>query len=72
MLMLEAVKSRAQRLIASAYKEADMIQVRHTAEHASPTFEVIVREGHSETHHHVTMSREMCERLTEGKHTPER
>jgi hypothetical protein len=49
-----------------------MIHVQRTAERASPTFEVIVREGSSETHHHVTMSQEMCERLTAGKHTPER
>jgi len=49
-----------------------MIHVRRTAERASPTFEVIVREGSSETHHHVTMSQEMCKRLTAGKHTPER
>jgi hypothetical protein len=34
--------------------------------------EVVVREGKSETRHHVTMSQEMCERLTAGKHTPER
>jgi hypothetical protein len=45
-----------------------MIHVRRTAEHASPAFEVVVREGKSETCHHVTMSREMCERLTAGKH----
>jgi hypothetical protein len=49
-----------------------MIHVRRTAEHASPVFEVVVREGKSETGHHVTMSQEMCERLTAGKHTPER
>ncbi len=49
-----------------------MIHVRRTAEPPSPAFEVIVREGDSETHHHVTMSQEMCERLTAGKHTPER
>jgi hypothetical protein len=47
-----------------------MIQVRRTAEHDS--FEVVVREGKGESRHHVTMSREMCERLTAGKHTPER
>jgi len=45
-----------------------MIQVRRTAEHDS--FEVVVREGKGESRHHVTMSREMCERLTAGKHTP--
>ena len=49
-----------------------MIQVRRTAEHASPVFEVVVSEGKSETRHHVTMSPEMSERLTAGKHTPER
>jgi hypothetical protein len=47
-----------------------MIQIRRTAEHDS--FEVVVREGKGESHHHVTMSREMCERLTGGTHTPER
>jgi len=47
-----------------------MIQVRRTAEHASPVFEVVVSEGKSETRHHVTMSPEMSERLTAGKHTP--
>src|SRR5215471_14342059 len=58
----------------SAYRyiatEIDMIHVRRAAEHDSPAFEVIVREGKGETRHHVTMSREMCERLTAGKHTP--
>jgi hypothetical protein len=47
-----------------------MIQVRRTAEYAS--FEVVVREGKSESRHHVTMSQEMCKRLTAGKYTPER
>jgi hypothetical protein len=49
-----------------------MIQVRRTAEHDSFVFEVIIREGKGETHHHVTMSREMCGRLKGGRHTPER
>ena len=53
-------------------KETDMIQVRRTAEHDSLIFEVVVREAKGETRHHVTMSREMCERLTAGNHTPER
>jgi hypothetical protein len=35
-------------------------------------FDVVVSKGKGETRHHVTMSREMCERLTAGKHTPER
>jgi len=49
-----------------------MIEVRRISEGSSLDFEVVVREGESETRHHVTMSREMCERLTAGKHTPER
>jgi hypothetical protein len=49
-----------------------MIHVRRAGEQASPVFEVVVREGKGETRHHVTMSREMSERLTAGKHTPER
>ena len=48
-----------------------MIQVRRTGEHDSLIFEVVVREGKGETRHHITMSRETCERLS-GKHTPER
>ena len=47
-------------------------EVRRTAEHASSVFEVVVSEGKSETRHRVTMSPEMSERLTAGKHTPER
>jgi hypothetical protein len=51
-------------------KEIDMIQVRRAAESDSFVFEVVVREGKGETHHHVTMSEEMCERLTSGGQTP--
>jgi hypothetical protein len=50
----------------------DMIHVKCTDEHPSPVFEVVVREGKGETRHHVTMSQEMCKRLTGGKHTAER
>jgi len=53
-------------------KEIDMIQVRQTAEQDPLIFEVVVREGKGETRHQVTMSRDTCERLTSGKHTPER
>jgi len=48
-----------------------MIQVRRTGKGDPLEFEVIVREGKGETRHDVTMSRETCERLTAGKHTPE-
>jgi len=53
-------------------KESDMIQVRLTAERDPLTLDVVVSEGKGETRHHVTMSRELCERLTAGKQTPER
>ena len=49
-----------------------MIQVRRTGEGAPLEFEVVVREGKGETRHEVTMTRECAERLTAGKHTPER
>ncbi len=49
-----------------------MIEVRRVAEGDPLDFEVVVREGRGETCHHVTMSRQMCDRLTAGKHMPER
>jgi hypothetical protein len=49
-----------------------MIEVRRISEGGPLEFEVVVREGDSETRHHVTMSGEMCKRLTAGNHTPER
>jgi hypothetical protein len=48
-----------------------MIQIRRTGDGDPLAFEVVVREGKGETRHQVTMSRETCERLTGGKHTPE-
>ena len=55
----------------SAY-QVSMIEIRRTAEGDPLDFEVVVREGKGETRHHVTMSRETCEQLTAGTHTPER
>ena len=49
-----------------------MIEVRRVAGDDPLNFEVVVREGKGETRHQVTMSRETCEKLTSGKHTPER
>ena len=49
-----------------------MIEVRRVAESDPMDFEVVIREGEGETRHHVTMSRQMCDRLAAGKHTPER
>jgi hypothetical protein len=43
----------------------------HTAEGDPLEFDVVVREGASETRHQVTISREMQERLAAGKHTAE-
>jgi hypothetical protein len=52
-------------------RAVEMIEVRRIAEGDPLDFEVVVREGTGETRHRVTMSREMCERFTAGKHTPE-
>jgi len=49
-----------------------MIEVQRIGEGDPLNFEVVVREAEGETRHHVTMSREMCDRLTADKHTPER
>jgi hypothetical protein len=49
-----------------------MIEVRRVAEGDPMDFEVVIREGEGETRHHVTMSRQMCDRLAAGEHTPER
>jgi hypothetical protein len=49
-----------------------MIEVRRTGEGDPLEFEVVVREGRGETRHHVTVAGETYERLTAGKHTPER
>ncbi len=49
-----------------------MIEVRCISGGDSLEFEVIVREGTGETCHHVIISKETWERLTAGKHTPER
>jgi hypothetical protein len=49
-----------------------MIEVRRTDDGNPFEFDVMVHEGKGETRHHVTMARETCDRLTGGKHTPER
>jgi hypothetical protein len=49
-----------------------MIEVRRTGDGDLLEFEVVVREAQGETRHHVTMTREACDRLTGGKYTPER
>jgi hypothetical protein len=49
-----------------------MIEVRCTDEGDPLSFEVLVRQGKSESHHHVTMARDTYERLTAGEYAPER
>ena len=49
-----------------------MIEIKRVENEEQFEFEVLVRESGSESRHHVTMSRETCERLTAGRHTPER
>jgi hypothetical protein len=49
-----------------------VIEVKGTGEGDPLEFEVVVRMGHGETRHHVTMTRDTCERLTAGTHSPER
>ena len=49
-----------------------MIEVRRTSEGDPLEFDVMVREGQGESRHHVTMAQETCDRLSAGKHTPER
>jgi hypothetical protein len=47
-----------------------MIDVKQTAEGDPLEFDVVVREGRGETRHHVTMTKQTCDRLTAGRHTP--
>jgi hypothetical protein len=49
-----------------------MLEVRCTGEGDPLEFDVVVHEGQGESRHHVTMARDTCDRLTRGKHTPER
>src|SRR5262245_40012584 len=56
----------------NALCEVPMIQVHATSTGDPLRFEVVVRQGEGETRHEVTMSRATCDRLTAGKHTPER
>jgi hypothetical protein len=49
-----------------------MIEVTQIGRSDPPEFEVVIRQGNSESRHQVTMSKETCKRLTAGQHTPER
>jgi hypothetical protein len=48
-----------------------MIDVKQTAEDDPLEFDVVVRESRGETCHHVTMTKQTCDRLTAGRHTPQ-
>ena len=50
-----------------------VIEVRRTGEGDDPLeLEVVVREGNGESRHHVTVAKDMYERLTAGQVAPER
>jgi hypothetical protein len=49
-----------------------MIQIGQIGEGDPLEFEVVVRHGNGESFHRVSFSREMYQRLSGGKHTPER
>lgn len=48
-----------------------MIGIKRLSSGDPLEFEVVVREGAGETRHRVTMSRDLCSRLTGGQFTPE-
>lgn len=48
-----------------------VIEVTRQAGTDPLAFAVVIREGRSESRHHVTMSRASCERWTRAGHTPE-
>jgi hypothetical protein len=49
-----------------------MIEVRLTRATDPVEFEAVVRQADGESRHHVTMSRQLRERLRAGRHAPER
>lgn len=48
-----------------------MIDVKQLSSGDPLEYEVVVREGAGETRHRVTMSKDVCVRLTGGQFTPE-
>jgi hypothetical protein len=48
-----------------------MIEIKRTADADPLEFEVIIRNGTSESSHQVTIARAHCHRLCAGKHTGE-
>lgn len=50
---------------------AAAIEIVRTSDHDPFGFEVVVREGQSESRHHVSMSRKVLQDMTAGRRTPE-
>ncbi len=48
-----------------------MIEVKPIGAASTLEFEVVVRDAKSETRHRVTVGRDTCERVADGKITPE-
>jgi hypothetical protein len=59
-------------MAASRKRAVAMIHVQRIAAGDPLEFEVRVADGKGETRHRVTISQATCERLTGGRHTPER
>jgi hypothetical protein len=49
-----------------------VIEVWRTGDGEPLVFEVTVRDAKGQSRHRVTMSKKTCEKLTAGRHTPER
>ncbi len=53
-------------------RESSMIEIKRLSDADPMRFEVVVREGSGLSRHEVTLAQKTCERLTGGRHTPER
>jgi hypothetical protein len=49
-----------------------MIEVKRAGNSDPLEFEITVRDANGESRHHVTVDKKTCEKLSGGKHTPER
>ena len=54
-----------------ATRQGRIIEMRRIGDGDRLEFEVVVHDAGGETHHHVTMDRTTCERLTAGRFTAE-
>jgi hypothetical protein len=72
MLTSKALRIRTIDFATKKGEQDSMIEVRRTGGSDPLEFVVTIREGKGESRHHVTMAQDMYERLTAGKHAPER